>query len=216
MALHLNLYHEVTRQRQVQRRDPLKLSIYALVALAIGMAGYYFLQLGKTSLISSELARKKAEFTAVEPKALEAKKQVEELSTTILVSKTLVRRIEERFYWAPVLESVAKLVPGEVQLVKLSGDVQGDSVKKCTLTLDGISVGSDPRKVAEDFRTAVTNEFGKNYQNVSSSFRSLEDGSETVKLDGMMHPTATFAINVQLSIGTVPVPTAPTRTPKKQ
>ena len=216
MALHLNLYHEVTRQRQVQRRDPLKLSIYALVAIAIGMAGYYFLQLGKTSLISSELARKKAEFTAVEPKALEAKKQAEELSTTILVSKTLVRRIEERFYWAPVLASVAKLVPREVQLVKLSGDVQGDAVKKCTLTLDGISVGSDPRKVAEDFRTAVTNEFGKNYQNVSSSFRSLEDGSETVKLDGVMHPTATFAINVQLSMGTALVPTAPTRTPKKQ
>ena len=216
MALHLNLYHEVTRQRQVQRRDPLKLSIYALVAIAIGMAGYYFLQLGKTSLISSELARKKAEFTAVEPKALEGKKQAEELSTTILVSKTLVRRIEERFYWAPVLERVAKLVPREVQLVKLSGDVQGDSVKKCTLTLDGISVGSDPRKVAEDFRTAVIDEFGKNYQNVSSSFRSLEDGSETVKLDGVMHPTATFAINVQLSIGMAPVPTAPTRTPKKQ
>jgi hypothetical protein len=69
MALHLNLYHETARARQAKRRDPLKLSLYALAAIGAALAGYYFLQLSAMSDLSRELARKKAEYDAIEPEA---------------------------------------------------------------------------------------------------------------------------------------------------
>jgi Tfp pilus assembly protein PilN len=215
MALHLNLYHETARARQAKRRDPLKLSLYALAAIGAALAGYYFLQLSAMSDLSRELARKKAEYDAIEPEAKKAREREEELASTIKLSSTLVSRIEERFYWAPVLEQIVKVVPRQVQITRLSGDVQGDDLKRCTLTLDGISAGTDPRKVAEDLRTAIADEFAKNYKDVSSTFRSLEDGKEMVKLDGQEQPTATFAINVQLSSGEAPEPAPAPRQPKK-
>ena len=215
MALHLNLYHETARLRQAKRRDPLKLSLFAMAAIAVGLAGYYVMQLNTMSNLSSELTRKKAEYDAIEPQAKAARQREEELSSTIKLSKQLVRRIEDRFYWAPVLEQIVKVVPPEVQITRLSGDVQGDDLKKCTLTLDGISAGADPRKVAEDLRTSIADEFAKNYKDVSSTFRSLEDGKDTVKLNGVDQPTATSAINVQLSSGEAEEPAPAPRQPKK-
>ena len=95
---------------------------------------------------------------------------------------------------------------------------KGDEGKKCTLTIDGLSAGADPRKVAEDLRTAIAEELSKKYRNVSSTFRSLEDGAEAARLDGKTWPTATFSINVQVTAGeergTAPV--AVRRTPKTQ
>ena len=201
MALRLNLFHEIARQKQAQRRDPLKLSIYGLSAVAALFAGYYVWQLGLASSVSREYARTKTEFDTLEPQARAAKKREEELATTLTTSQTLVRRIEGRFYWGPVLEQITQLVPREVQITRLAGDVQGDNVKKCTFVLDGVAAGSDPRKVAEDLRTAIADQFSKTYKGVSSNFRSLDDGVETARLDGKQWPTATFAISVQLSTG---------------
>jgi hypothetical protein len=216
MALHLNLYHETARMRQAQRRDPLKLSLFALAAIAAGFAGYYTMQLNAMSNLSAELARKRAEYDAVEPQAKAAREREEELSSIIKLSDTLVRRIEDRFYWAPVLEQIVKVVPREVQITRFSGDLQGEDIKKCTLTLDGVSAGVDPRKVAEDLRTAIADEFAKNYKDVSSTFRSLEDGKDTVKLNGQEQPTATFAINVQLSSGEAAAAAPAPRQPKNK
>ena len=69
MALRLNLYHEIERQKQAQRRDPLKLSMFALGIMAVLFAGYYVWQLGVSGSVSRDLSRKRAEFKALEPQA---------------------------------------------------------------------------------------------------------------------------------------------------
>jgi len=200
MALRLNLYHEIQKQKRAKSRDPLKLSIFGLAGIALLFAGYYAWQIGRMSSLSRDLARKKAEFDSVEPQAKAAKKREDEITATLKKSELFVKRIEGRFYWAPMLGELAKVVPGQVQITKLSGDLQGDDVKRCTMTLDGVSAGADPRRVAEDLRTAIAEEFSKHYQTVTSTFRSLEDGTETVSFNEKRWPTATFAINVQLSV----------------
>ena len=121
-----------------------------------------------------------------------------------------------RLAWAPMIEELVNAVPPEVQITKFSGDLQGDARKKCRLTIDGLSAGTDPRKVAEDLRTSIAESFGKKYKNVASSFRSLEDGVETVQLGGAARPTATFAINVEFQGGDETAPSTPARTPKKK
>lgn len=215
MALHLNLIHEIEQAERARQRDPLKLSLWGLGLVAACFASYYFLQLAKMSAIAQEYSRKKAEFDAVEPKAREAKAREDHLNEKMRTSNNLVQRIEGRFYWAPVMERLITLVPPEVQITKFAGDVQGDGVKKCRLTIDGTSAGLDPRKVAEDLRAAIAESFGSKYKNVKSSFRALEDGIEMVKLHGESRPTATFAINVELQSGE-DVPAAPAPRPKKK
>ena len=60
MALRINLYHEVLRAKRQQQYDPLKLSMLGLIVVAIGMAGYYFLQLKRSSDAHSALQAQKA------------------------------------------------------------------------------------------------------------------------------------------------------------
>ena len=216
MALHLNLHHEIERDRLAKARDPLKLSMFGLGVVAAIFAGYYFWQVGIQSGISHELGGKQAEFSRLEPKAKEAQVRIEELSKILETSNILVESIEKRFYWAPILEHVAKIVPREVQITKLAGDLQGTTYKKCVLTLDGVSSGTVPRKTAENLRSALAEGFEKQFKTVSSKFLTLEEGPDTVKVDGVAQPTALFRINFQLVITEAPPPVIPVVKKKKQ
>lgn len=209
MALHINLYHEVQKARALKRRDPLKLSMYGLGAIAALFAIYYLFELSRMHGMSVELNKVQAQFNVLEPKAKASKKREEEINIEIRKSELMSKRIEQRFYWAPMLEQISQTVPRDVQITRLVGDLSGDSLRKCSLILDGISAGGDPRKVAEDLRTAIAEKLGPKYKTVTSNFKSLEDGTEMVILDGKQVPTASFAINVQLTSGEE-VATAPT------
>ena len=203
MALHLNLYHEIQKQRQLERRDPLKLSLFGLGAIVVLFAAFYGIQLGRTHGINMELSKAKAEFDKVEPEAKTSRKREEEINAQIQLNEMMAKRIENRFYWAPMLEQLMEAVPREVQITKFAGDIAGDGPRKCQLSIDGLSAGSDPRRVAEDLRTAITEKLASNpkYRNVASNFKALDDGAETVNLDGAAVPTASFAINIVLTTG---------------
>ena len=203
MALHLNLYHEVNTAKALKRRDPLKLSLYGLAAVIAGFASYYVLELVKLHHINGELAQVKGEFTKLEPLAKAAKKREEELNAQMKSGDLLVKKVENRFYWAPMLEQIMQVVPGEVQVTRLAGEITGDGLRRCSISLDGLSAGADARKVAEDLRTALAEKFSATFKNVTSKFRSLEDGTEMVMLDGKQVPTAMFAISLELTTGAV-------------
>jgi Tfp pilus assembly protein PilN len=201
MALHLNLYHEVLKAKALKRRDPLKLSMYVLSAIIAACAAWYIVQMLRLNVLNQQLDGLKTDFAKVEPLAKAAKKREDELTALAKASEQLDKRIESRFYWAPVLAQLVQAVPREVQITRLGGDVSGDGLRRCSITIDGLSAGSDPRRVAEDLRTSLAEKFSVNYKNVTSTFKMLEDGSEMVMLDNKQVPTATFAINVQLFTG---------------
>ena len=117
-----------------------------------------------------------------------------------------------------MLDLVGGVVPREVQVTKLAGDVTAGPLKRCSLTVEGIAAGDEPRKVAEDLRTAIAEKFtaAGPYRNVASSFKSLEDGKDAAKLDGRQLPTATFAIAVQMETGEAPPPPPPPRKPRER
>lgn len=216
MSLRLNLNHEILQAERLRKRDPLKLSMIGLSVIGAGFACFYFFQLAKMGVISQEYAHKKAAFDTISPKAVAAKTREDELALTIRAGDSMVQRIEGRFHWAPMIEQLVNAVPPEVQITKFSGDVQGEKVKKCRLTIDGLSAGTDPRKVAEELRTSIAESFGRKYKNVTSSFRSLEDGVETAQLNGIASQTATFAINVEFQGSEEIAQAAAARSPKKK
>jgi hypothetical protein len=210
MALRLNLYHEVLKAEALKRRDPLKISIYGLSAIAACFASWYCVELVRMHTINDQFLKVKGEFDHVEPLAKAAKKREDELNQQAATSVQMVKRIEGRFYWAPLLAELTQVVPREVQITRLGGDVNGDVLRHCSLTLDGLSAGSDPRRVAEELRTAIAERLSTHYKNVTSTFKALEDGSEMVMLDGRQVGTATFVIIVQFNSGD-DKPTAPVR-----
>jgi hypothetical protein len=201
MALHLNLYHEVIKAKALKRRDPLKISIYGLAGLAACFAFWYFFQLVRMHSINEQYVKVKGEFDQMEPLAKAAKKKEEELNVLAAASGQMVKRIEGRFYWAPLLAELSQAVPREVQITRLGGEVSGGDLRRCAISIDGLAAGADPRRVAEDLRTAFAEKLSAKYKNVTSTFKTLEDGTEMVMLDGKQVNTATFAIIVQLYVG---------------
>lgn len=216
MPLRLNLYHEVQKQAALKRRDPLKLSLFGLAGVAACLAGYYFVQLGKSHGLNSELERLKTEHSRLDPQAKAAAKLEEELTAKFKVNEHIERRIEERFYWAPLLEQLVGIVPKEVQLTKVSGETNPDVAQKCSLTINGVSAGTDARRIAEELRTAIVDKLGGRYRNVAASFRSLDDGFEPVTLEGKQLPTATFIIAVDFNWGAAPIAAANTPTRRQR
>jgi hypothetical protein len=196
MALRLNLYHEVLLAKKKEQYDPLKLSIFGIIIVAVGLVGYYFFELSKKSSATAAAATAQAEYDRLVPEAAAAKLREDALNKEIAMADALSKRIEGRFHWAPVLGHVATVVPRNVQLYKLSGEVAGQSPQRCQLTLEGSAAGTEPRKAAEELRTALVERMGVGFQNVTAVFKSLDDSTERAELDGIQYPTSVFTIGV--------------------
>ncbi len=86
----------------------------------------------------------------------------------------MTKRVEYRFYWAPVLDVLLKTVPPNVQIVNLSGSNDPKS-DKISVLLEGVVAGDVPRIAADQFRTLLNERLAKQYPGATSNFRSLDD-----------------------------------------
>ena len=211
MPLQLNLLHEEILQQRQRKRDPLKLSLYAAIGLGALLmlnylwTGYRVLQ-GKSHLNSIQ-----AEWAKIEPKVTAAQKRSDELNGIINTMNALDACIENRFYWATLLEKVAHCVTPNVQITSLEG-VAEDDKGLVTVTLDGVAGGREPRGVAEDFRQMLLEQVGKEQPTVKVEFKTLEDLDTTVALGGNNVTTAHFV----LTVGMEPFPKAATPAPTER
>jgi len=196
MPLQLNLLHEEILQQRQRQRDPLKLSIYAGIALAALLVLNYLWTGYRVLQSKSRLNAVQGEWAKVEPKVTAAQKRAEELNGIISTTKTLDGFIDRRFYWAPLLEKVAHCVTPNIQITALEGSVEEE--KGITITLDGVAGGREPRGVAEDFRQMLLEQIGKEQPSVKVEFKTLEDLDTTVSVGGNNVTTAHFVVMVGL------------------
>ena len=204
MALHINLYHEIQRARKEEQYDPLKISLMCIGFVGLCLAGLYFGKLTQTMGVRDQYAAQKAEISKLEPQSAAAKLKETELTASIQLADKLNKRIEDRFYWAPVMEQIGFTIPGNVQITKLTGDISTtDATRRIGIALDGIAAGEQPRKVAEDIRLALLDTLGQKYKNVTAVFRSLDDSAEQIRFEGKAMPTALFSINITFSAAAV-------------
>ena len=216
MALHINLYHEVQKQELARRRDPLKLGMLGLLIIGVGFVAYYFFRLERMHAINVRIAALEADWQRFDPKQKAARAREDELNADVKTYELLTKRIESRFYWAPLLQEVLENVPHEVQFTKVSGDLPLDGGKSSVLTVTGISSSEVPRKVAEDLRTALHEKLSESFKKVEAHFVSLDDSEETVLLDSKKAPTANFTIEFRLNNNVDPAPVpAPVANRKK-
>lgn len=160
MALQLNLLHEQFTEERQRQRDPLKIGIMVLAALAGLLVLYYMWSAYQTLHIKARLAALERDWAKVEPKVTAAQKRMQELNGIINATRALDDYIEGRFFWAPLLERIAGCVAPNTQLTGLNGSA--DPNKGVDLVIDGFAAGREPRAVAEDFRQMLIEQLGQN------------------------------------------------------
>ena len=196
MAIYLNLYHEVQKQKLKRQRDPLKLAIMGLLVIAVGLVAWYFYRMEHVRSLEKEAGELITESHKFDPQANDAQKQVDAYDQDIKLSNAMIHKMENRFYWAPLLEQIVSAIPQDVQITGLDGSISSDGSKKVTLTVNGIATGSQPRAVAEELRVALQSKLSSQYHQPTAIFRSLEDGAEPVQFQGKSSPTVLFLIDV--------------------
>ena len=85
--------------------------------------------------------------------------------------------------------------------------------RKVQANIEGIVAGTEPRTTAESFRHSIQATMEKKYRNVVATFRHLEDGTDTIQIEGKPVPTASFAINLQFQCGDAPAPAVTAKKP---
>ncbi|MEI8233503.1 MAG: hypothetical protein WCH57_02325 [Verrucomicrobiota bacterium] len=201
MALHLNFYHEIHKQSERERRDPVKLASLAALVVALCLALWYFYRLSVVGGVEARCNETRRAWAALEPKGKAAVEKEAQLLALQKSNQALVERLHGRFYWAPFLEKFAAATPPFVQIVSLSGDLDAGKEKKRTVTVlvRGLAAGAQPRTAAETYRRSLQESLAPLASEVSAVFdgNSLEDGADTVQLDGQTLGTASFRIRVQ-------------------
>jgi len=197
MALYLNLYHEVQKQKLKRQRDPLKLAIMGLLFVAMGLIAWYFYRLEHVSNRRHDAANVEDDLKKYGPLADAAQKEHDAYDQNIKLAAAIMHKMENRFYWAPLLEQIVQIVPPEIQVTGLDGSVSTEGSKKVTLTVTGMATGSEPRAKAEELRIALQSKLAAQYHQASAIFRSLEDGTEPVQYQGKFLPTVLFVIDVK-------------------
>jgi hypothetical protein len=197
MPLTINLLHEEQSLLKLRKRDPLKLGLYALGGVAVLFVAYYALCLIGSVRIKNELQTRQAAWARQEPRVTKAQQQDKIANDKLGIANLVSQRIDNRFYWAPVLADLLRTVTPNVQIITLTGSSELKDAQ-VTFTLDGLAAGAVPRAAAEQFRTGLNDVLNRSYKGVSTSFRSLDETASSVPLAGKQIPTARFSIEVKM------------------
>ncbi len=197
MAFHLNLFHEIHTEAHQRARDPAKLAGLGIALVALLLLGFYFYRMNNVSTVRKKAAASATKWKTLEPKMKKAEADAITLTKQIEINKVLIRRLENRFYWAPFLGQFAKSVPPHVQITMLSGAFNPAS-RKVEISLAGMAAGEQPRAQAEAFRIGLEKELGAFYTGVSAQFdaHSLEQTQRVIEFDGQQLGTARFRIQL--------------------
>jgi len=205
MALHLNLLHEEILEQRQRQRDPLKIGMIALVGCGMLLFLYYTWNAYRTLEIKSRLTTIERAWNKIEPKVTAAQKRVADLEGVIKTTRALDDYIDNRFFWAPVLQKVSRCVAPNTQLTNFEGAVQ-DENRGIDVSLEGIAAGREPRSVAEDLRQMLLEQFRQSYSDVKAEFKTLEDLDTIVNVAGTHMATAHYILTVNFNPAAVPKP----------
>jgi hypothetical protein len=198
MPLHLNLLHEEIAEQRQRQRDPLKLGMIALGAIAVLLAAFYMWKGYQTLEIKSRLAAVEADWAKVEPQVTAAQKRSKELIDIIQTTTLLDTMIEGRFFWAPFLEKLSLCVAPNAQVTSIDGSV-ADETKLVIVSVEGIAAGREPRAAAEELRQLLLEQLGRSYTEVKVEFKTLEDLDTIVNVAGAPMAMARFVLSVNFN-----------------
>jgi Tfp pilus assembly protein PilN len=197
MGLQLNLLHEEILEQRQRQRDPLKIGMLVLAGCGAILFLYYAWNAYRTIEIKTRLSHINADWKKIEPEVTKAQKRSEELTNVINTTRVLDDDIDGRFFWAPLLEKLARCVPPNAQLTSLEGHVlEEENGGGISLTIEGVAAAREPRSAAEDLRQMLLEQLGKVYHDVKAEFKALEDVETVANIDGTNMPMSHYVLVV--------------------
>src|SRR6266404_6403728 len=219
MALHLNLLHEEILEQRQRQRDPLKIGMLVLSGCGALLFLYYAWNAYQTLEIKAKLSGVEAEWKKLEPKVTQAQKRSAELTDLINTTRVLDDYIDNRFFWGPFLEKLARCVPPYAQLTSMEASlIEEEKGGGVSVTIDGVAAAREPRSAAEDLRQMLLEQLGKTYHDVKVEFKTLEDMDTLASLGGMNVPMSRYVLAVTFNPTAKAKPAAtpvPTRTKRR-
>lgn len=207
MAIHINLLHEQKTQQKQAERDPLKLGMLGMLVVAMLLGGYYTWKKAELSTVQSALEEARIEFDKLKPVIAKYEQDKAGYEAKVAVQTEIVKRIDERFFWAPAFEVVAKSMPVKVQITRMEGNASTETV---TLRISGMVAESEPEKAADKLRVSLMEGMQRIYDGVAGEFSDLKEHEGTIKFAGKEFPAADFEILLKLNRRAPgPVATAP-------
>ena len=167
---------------------------------------YYLWTAYRTLEIKSRLGNVQREWAKIEPKVTAAQKHAAELTNMVTATRVLDNYIDNRFFWAPVLEKISHCVGPNVQLTAFDGQIQEDE-RTVSLMIEGVAAAREPRSAAEDLRQMLREQLEKNYHDVKVEFKTLEDAETFANLGGVRTPMARYSISATFKTTEEPKPT---------
>ena len=209
MGLHLNLLHEEIQQQRDRQRDPLKIGMMILGGFGALLFLYYAWNAYRTLEIKSRFAAVDREWTKIESSVTAAKKRADELNDIIKTTRVLDDYIDNRFFWGPLLQKIARCVAPNAQLTSIQGVLLDDN-KSIGVSIEGVAAGREPRAVAEDLRQMLLEQLAQSYSEVKIEFKALEDLDTIVNISGSNMAMSRYVLTVTFN----PAPPAkPVATP---
>ncbi len=197
MALQLNLLREEQQIEIERRRDPLKLGMLGVLLIVLCMAGFYLMRMGEVSKLKSKRASLEMAWQNLQPRFEEAKVREVELQEMKARADALRALMNRRFLWGTFLADLTNMVPASASLTSFSGSVQNSKLR-CSLS--GNIAGENPRRLAEEFRTAISRLLNDRFQDVEVAFQSLEDDTTPYIIRGQKTSGAKFSLSVEANI----------------
>lgn len=211
MALQLNLLHEEFLEQRQRQRDPLKLGLLALIGCGAVLFLYYSWNAYRTLEMKSRLNTVERSWAKIEPEVTAARKKTADLQAIVKTTRALDDYIDNRFFWAPLLQKISRCVAPNTQLTSLNGAVDEKEGKMgVSVTVEGVAAGREPRAAAEDLRQMLSEQLGQDYTDVKVEFKSLEDLETLVNLGGTRVPMARYNLSIMFNPA---APAKPTPTP---
>jgi hypothetical protein len=212
MALYLNFYHEIKSQKIQQQRDPLKIGMAVLALFAAIFLLIYLWRATQVGVLARKVANRNGEWAAIAPKLDEARNRKLNTDPSIKAAETIIQRIENRIFWAPILQMLLEQTPPHVQLTRTIFETVGEERDRIRLQLSGVIAGKEPRIEADAFRTKLEQVFGARFPEVKAAFAQLDDRSEEIALNGASLKTATLIIEFEFGVPK-PEPADPAASP---
>jgi len=195
MALHLNLLHEQILEHRQRQRDPLKIGTIVLIGIGILLFLYYGWNAYQTLAIKARLSAVERDWAKIEPKVTAAEKRMAELNGIIKTTAVLDEYVDNRFFWGPFLETLARCVAPNIQLTNLDASISEDKI--VAVSIEGVAAAREPRAAAEDLRQMLAEQLGQaGYGSVKVEFKALDDLETIANVGGSSVAMAHYILAV--------------------
>jgi Tfp pilus assembly protein PilN len=202
MALTHNLLYPKQKAELERKLDPIKIGLLVGLVIVIALVLYWFVQGAAVDRLTNQRNQLQRTWEVLQPQLEAAQTQRTADEAKLATANALVSVVEDRFYFAPVLELILENIPNSAQVNRISMNYQPDN-KTAFIQIGGKTAGSSDqrsRALADALRVRLLSKFREAYgPEVTLSMPTLTS-AEPVSIRGKQFNTSDFLFSIEIPV----------------